>query len=162
MAGNIKSFLNLFFPKQRRQPQANYTGGSYRTIFTVNYDGEKNMGETGPIKEYYPDYQALRARSWAAYLDSDIAQTIIKKYNKWVIGAGLKLQSEPVKAVLKSEGIRFNSEEFNEIVEARFGTFANSKDADYAGMRSLHRLAKRAHVNAIVGGDVLVILRYID
>lgn len=162
MAGKIKAFWDSLFGKKSEPNASVNTGGSYRTIFTVNYDGEKNMGEMGPIRDYRPDYLALRARSWQAYLDSDIAQTIIKKYNKWVIGAGLKLQAEPVKKVLESEGIKFDTEKFNEVVEARFGVYAKSVDADFAGMKNLHRIAKRTHINAIVGGDVLVILRYID
>lgn len=141
----------------RPEPSAHYIGN---TLFAVSYNGEKNHGEIGPIKDYRLDYEALRLRSWQSYLDSEVSQTVVKKFTTWVIGSGLKLQAEPVKKVLQYEKITFDSEEFNEIAEARFSVFAKSKRADYAGMRNLHMIAKRAFLNAIVGGDVLVILRY--
>lgn len=146
------------------QPRASsyYTTGTYRPIFSVTYDGEKNLGEAGPIKHYMPDYDALRLRSWQAYLESEVAQMVIGKYIKWVIGSGLKLQAEPEEDVLKSEGITMNTEAFNDAVESRFRVFSKSKNSDYSGQRSLHKIAKRAYKDAILGGDVLVILRYID
>lgn len=135
---------------------------AYQNIFTVSYTGEKNLGEMGPIIDYRPDYDALRFRSWQSYLESEITQTVLKKFVIWIIGSGLKIQCEPSKKVLESEKISLKSEEFNEVVEARFSVFAKSVHADYSGMRSLHRAAKRAFRDAIIGGDVLVVLRYID
>jgi capsid protein len=158
----ILSFLG-FKPKaeKRVEAEASYYPGNYRNVFSVSYDGEKNLGEIGPIKEYWPDYHALRLRSWQAYLDSEVAQMVIGKYVKWIIGSGLKLQAEPVEMVLSSEKIAFNKT-FNDFVEARFGVFAKSNDVDYSGKRNLHKLARIAYKNAILGGDVLVVLRYID
>lgn len=149
-----------FSPPEKSAHYGQYNTGTYRAILAVSYDGEKNLGEIGPIKEYYPDYVALRARSWQLFLDSDIAQTVLNKYQTWVMGVGLKLQCQPEKIVLASERITLDVEGFNDIVEARFGVFARSRRADYSGMRNLHRIAKRARHNAIVGGDVLVILRF--
>jgi hypothetical protein len=119
---------------------------NYRNIFTVSYDGEKNVGEIGPPKDYQPDYNVLRIRSWQSYLESEIAQTVIKRFLTWMIGVGLKPQSEPAELVLESEKIKINSHEFSKIVEAR--------------LRNLNMLAKRAYKDAIVGGDTLVVLRY--
>lgn len=149
-------------PRIEKKSQAPVPSSHYNNTWSVSYTGEKNMGEMGPVKDYVPDYEVLRLRSWQMYMESDIAQTILNKYSKWVIGAGLKLRAEPAKLVLNSEKIKINSESFNEVVEARFAVYANSKLADYAGMRTLHAIAKRAQRNAIIGGDVLVILRYID
>jgi hypothetical protein len=86
----------------------NFVGG-YRTIGSISYNGEKNYGEIGPIKNYFPDYSALRARSWQLYLESELAQTILNNHIIWVIGSGLKLQAEPVKDILKSEGITLDA-----------------------------------------------------
>jgi len=135
---------------------------AYDNIYTMSYTGEKNLGEIGPVIDYKPDYPILRLRSWQSFLESEITQTVIKKFTTWVIGSGLKLQAEPLKTVLKSERITLNPEEFNEVAEARFSVFANSTSSDYSGMRNLHFNAKEGFINAIVGGDVLVILRYID
>lgn len=142
----------------RRDPHAY----SYNNVFTVSYTGEKNLGEAGPVIDYKPNFDILRFRSWQAYLESEIAQTILKKYTTWIIGAGLKLQAEPDKVVLASEKVKLDTQEFSEITEARFRVYSKSTMSDIADMRNLHRIAKKAHTNAIVGGDVLVILRVVD
>jgi len=136
--------------------------GLYRSLFSVLWNGEKNLGEIGPIKSYVPDYEALRLRSWQAYLDSEIAQTIINKKNRWTIGRGLKLQAEPNVVVLKSEKIKLDVENFSEIAEARFTVFAKSRFSSFSKMSNLNTLASKAYLNSIVGGDVLVIMRFID
>lgn len=138
------------------------TSGSSYKMYSLSFNGEKNLGEIGPVKNYRPDYVLLRLRSWQAYLESDIAQTIIKKFVKWVVGPGLKLQAEPDNVVLESEGIKLDTEQFNDIVEARFAVFSRSKSADYAGMRTLNKIARVVKREAVIGGDVLVIQRYID
>ena len=73
---------------------------------TISFDGEKDSGEAGPILDYDLDYKGLRYRSWESYLSSEITQTVVRKYVTWIIGSGLKLQSEPVSLVLDSENIR--------------------------------------------------------
>lgn len=135
---------------------------SYTNVFSWSYDGEKNLGEIGPAIDYRPDFSILRIRSWQSYLESEISQTVIKKFALWVIGKGLKLQSEPAKSVLESEDIDLDTEKFNNTVESRFALFANSKSSDYSNMESLHTKAKSAFLNAIIGGDVLVVLRFKD
>ena len=129
-------------------------------LFAVNFNGEKNLGEIGPIKDYKIDYTALRYRSWQAYLESEIAQTIINRFATWVIGKGLKLQAEPVAKLLEYEGIKIDREKFSEQVETRFSTFRKSKKSDYSGMANLDLIARRAFINAILGGDCLVVLRF--
>ena len=131
--------------------------------WTVSYDGEKNLGEMGIIKNYLIDYDSLRARSWQLYLESEVCQMVFRRYSKWVIGNGLKLQAEPQKEVLSSEGIKtFKSEDFNKTVESRWKVFSNSKMSDFSNIQSLNLIAKEAFMNAIVAGDCLVVLRYVD
>lgn len=135
--------------------------GRYTPIFAFSYNGEKNLGEIGPIRDYSLDYEALRLRSWQSFLESEISQTILGKFTTWVIGSGLKLQAEPVNVVLTSEKITPPGEDFNELVEARFSVYAKCESSDYSGMQNLHLKAEEAFLNAIIGGDVLVILRLI-
>lgn len=137
-------------------------GGQYNMLFSSSYDGEKNVGEIGPIKNYIIDYDSLRARSWQLYLESEIAQTVLKKYQTWMIGKGLKLQSEPAKQVLEAESIKIDHQKFSRNVEMRFKIFSKSKKSDYSGMSNLNFIEGEAFKNAIVGGDVLVILRFTD
>lgn len=134
--------------------------GTSRILFTHNFDGEKNLGEVGPIRSYYLDYDRLRMRSWQALLESEIAQIVINRFTTWVIGKGLRLQSEPDELVLGSEGIKINAQDFSKLVERRHAIWAKSSDSDYAGLKNKNQRAKEAFKNAYVGGDVLLILRY--
>lgn len=128
-------------------------------LFSETYDGEKEAGAIGSIKEYLIDHYALSSRSWQAYLDSDQAQLIIKKFVKWVIGSGLRLDADPNEKVLNSEGIQINEDEFSSLTENRFKVYANSKKASHSGEDTLNTLANKAFKASEVGGDVLVINR---
>lgn len=169
--GSIKNFsvaVSRIFTSEKKEvqlkkklsPQAFYGYGE--AILGLPYDGEKNLGGIGPITDYNLNYDALRSRSWKAYLDSEVAQTILNKFTLWVIGSGLKLQAEPNRLILESEKIKLNKQVFNELTEARFSVFCDSKDADYSGMKNLHQISSEAFLNSKVGGDVLVVLRLIN
>jgi len=125
-----------------------------------SWDGEKNMGEIGPIVYYTPDFPALRLRSWQAYLESDIAQTILNKYALWIVDQGLKLNCNPSKLFLESEGIKLDTEKFNSLVEARFLVWSKSRTCSFNGMQNLSQIAQQVFVNSSIGGDMLVIMRY--
>lgn len=169
---NKKTFFDrvkTFFDKDDlpvidRTPKADFSSsGNYNYLFSVSYNGEKNLGEIGPIKNYRLDYNLLRMRSWQSFHESEITQTIMNRFNMWVIGRGLKIQSEPVISILKSEGIsKTNAQEFSNVVESRFNVWAKSKQSDYSGMKNIHFLAAAALKNSLLGGDVLVLLRYDD
>lgn len=145
--------------EQGAQPNASYHPSS-TWIYTQSYNGEKNLGEIGPIKKYSLDYEALRYRSWQAFLESEITQTVIGRYITWMIGPGLKLQAEPSEYMLDLLKVNTKNQRFSEESEAFFALFTNSKRSDFSKMRTLNRLAKTVYKNAIVGGDVLVVLRY--
>lgn len=150
-----------FGPQSYHDLQARLGGTmSYRRLFSVSFDGEKNLGEMGPAKTYKINYEVLRARSWQLLLDSEVAQTVLGKYNTWLIGKGLKLQSEPVKKVLEAEGVTVDAHEFSESVESRFRLYSGSTVSDFTNMENLDFLQATALKNAQVGGDVVVILRY--
>jgi capsid protein len=148
----------------RKEPHAYYYSNGMNNIqvFGISYNGEKNLGEIGPIKQYQLEYEALRLRSWQAYLDSDVTQMVLRKFAMWIIGGGLKLQANPHKIVLEQEGIKFDLEDFNDIIEARFESFCKSKSADWSGEKTLRKMMSTAFLNSIIGGDVLVVLRYVD
>lgn len=171
--GNILESINPFKKAENKKsafvesvsktaPTADAFSGYYTPLFTISYNGEKDLGEIGPIKNYVLDYQGLRARSWASFLTSEVAQTILNRSTTWVIGRGLKLQVELPVDILESEGIAADSQTFSRQVESRFSIYRKSKMADYSGMCSLDVLEERAYKNSIIGGDVLVVLRYID
>lgn len=134
--------------------------GVFRTIGTKGFTGEKNLGELGSVRSYFIDYETLRARSWQLFLESDIAQMILKKQTRWVIGNGLKLQAIPDEDVIASEGYSIDRNSFSKSIEARFRVYSRSRMSDYSDMVNLNKIEARAHKNAKVGGDVLVVLRY--
>ena len=154
--------FDRFRPKAKAVvPKVEARHGFYGNAYSISYDGEKNLGEVGPVINYTIDYDRLRTRSWQAYLESDMAQTILDRINVWIIGKGLKLQCQPSKTTLASEGITLsNPEVFNKVTEARFTTWANSKRSSYSGNETLHDLQHEAFKNSNIAGDVLQILRF--
>ena len=152
-------------PPSVAQPTADYGmawSGNYSPVYVMPYNGEKNLGEMGPIRKYLVDHNALRLRSWQLMLESEIVQTIIKSYVKWTVGSGLKLQCEPKKDVLASEKITVDTETFNKQVEARWTLYANNSMSDASDMNSLNTIAWEALNNAMVGGDCLVNINIVD
>lgn len=131
--------------------------GYTRTLFSI-FDGEKNTGELGYPVKYDLDYKGLRLRSWESYLSSEITQTVVKRFSMWVIGSGLKLQSEPINSILEESNIKVQPSMIKSI-ENRFRVFANSKKVDFSENKNLHQIAKTVFINKIVGGDMLVVLR---
>ncbi len=136
--------------------------GGYNRVFSINYDGEKDLGEIGPIRKYIIDHDALRLRSWQLFLESDVSQALFKRSAIWGVGTGLKLQAEPVTEVLETDDIEIDSEEFNEEIEAKFGLYASSTMCDYSGNRNLHQIANELWINDDVGGDTLFIMRLVN
>lgn len=129
-------------------------------VLTTSYNGEKNLGEMGPIKSFMLDYEGLRKRSWQAYLESEVAQILMNKFATWALGSGLKLQSEPSTRALEYEGISVDKNKFSEEIEARFALFCESSESNYNGMGNLFSTEAEAFINSRMGGDVLVVLRY--
>lgn len=143
---------------QTPNPEASF--GRNTRSFSIPFDGEKNVGEVGPIIEWKLDFKSLSLRSWQSYLESEISKTILSRYCSWIIDKGLKLQSTPSKHILETESINFDSEKFNENVESRFNVWSQSKNSSFSGMQSLNEISKLTFKNANIGGDCLVILRY--
>lgn len=140
------------------KPQASYFGQEYSIIETV-WDGEKTQGELGAPLSYVPDYRGLSFRSWKAYTDSDLAQIIVKAHVNWVIGSGLKLQAEPNDKIIESEGFTFDKKAFTSTAESRYRIYVKTNDSTHSKMMNHNKAQRVAYLNAIVGGDVLCILR---
>jgi capsid protein len=149
--------LNFFKRKETvKEPAAYYDYSNLRPLF----DGEKTPYELGTSHEYGTDYHTLRRRSWEAYLKTDIAHNVIKKYCLWIVGSGLKLQSEPVESILKDAKINTDLSQFTDRVEDNFRLWANSKNSAYSQSCNLHKLADNGLRTALLSGDCLVIVRY--
>lgn len=136
------------------------SAGQYYPILNKKWDGEKTLGELGVVVRNIPDYLRLRLRAYDAYTKIDIIGIITSKYFKWVVGSGLKLQSEPDKIVLELEGIKSLPENFQRNIEARFYIFANSIYVDYSKQKNLHQLANDFFESSFIGGDTLCVCRF--
>tara|TARA_R110002074_G_scaffold11232_5_gene41880 strand:- start:3508 stop:5118 length:1611 start_codon:yes stop_codon:yes gene_type:complete len=135
-------------------------------VWSLSYDGEKNFGEIGPAINYTADYDTLRIRSWQSYLESDITKTVIDRYLTWVIGKGLKLQASPMFNILNQE-IGFDldkkqQQNFNNGIEERYKLWSGSVRSTYSENFKFSETEKEVLKNALVGGDCLVVIRYID
>lgn len=138
-----------------------YQYGYVNPIVSKKWDGEKTLGELGVIIKNIPDYERLRLRSYNAYATIDTVKIIAHKYFYWTIGAGLKLQAEPNRTVLETEGIKeVDFTKFQKQVEARFFVYANSKECDYLKQKNLHELALDFFQGSFLGGDTLCIARF--
>jgi capsid protein len=144
---------------KKPKPSASMNSGQ---SWVVSFDGEKNVGEIGPILRYIMDYHALSARSWQAYIESDIAKTITDRFGMWVMDKGLRLQTVPNTEVLGSAGVLLNREPFSKLVESRFAVWSNSNLSTYNEKTPFQVLSIDIFKHCKIGGDVLVVLRYVD
>jgi capsid protein len=138
-------------------PEARANSVSYGQAYVLGYDGEKDRGTMGTPIEYIPEFERLSIRSWQSYLESDVSQTIIKRYVLWVVGKGLKFQYNPIKPLTE-----FNEsfEKSTRKVEYMFELWAGSKNSSHNKETSLNWLGNEAYKSGKIGGDVLVILRW--
>lgn len=167
------------FEKDKKQEQNNVLASSVKNrtyldqssgasvgisypIITRKYDGEKTPGELGVIFKNELDYKALRLRAYDAEIKTDIVRIITSKFFKWVVGNGLKLQAEIQKDLLEAENITADWSKIQTQIESRFAIWSNSKMSDYSELLDLHQIAYQAKSAAFLGGDCLVIMRYID
>lgn len=150
--------------RERQAPEikAEFVGNGFFTqigSFAISFNGEKNLGEIGPIKDYRMDYYGLSLRSYQSYIESEVTQIITNKFKTWVIGKGLKLQSEPATNYLKSQGINVDKNEFSKQIEEIWKLYSKSRRCSHSKMQNLNKLQEVAQLNATLGGDVLVLLR---
>lgn len=152
-------------PKSVVYQDADIVYGHNYPIVSRSWDGEKNLGELGVVVKNIPNYEKLRLRSYDAYATIDTVKIIAEKFFYWTVGSGLKLQSEPNRVVLETEGINNSPEfytKFQKNVESRFMIYANSKKCDYLEEKNLHQLAMDFYQGSFLGGDNLVIARFGD
>ena len=129
-------------------------GHQYTPIDLILFNGEKNRGEIGGIKKYYPNFYLIRERAWQAYVESMPAKTIIDKLTAYVVGKGLMLKCEPNTDILGNNAVP--QETINQI-EARWKIHTSSKDIDSNKEKTLAGLSSDIQKNRSLAGDVLVV-----
>ena len=138
-------------------------GSSVSNLSPVFYGGEKTPYMLGRPAEIINDYYSMRARTWEAFLKSDVVQNAIRKYCLWIVGSGLKLQSDIKEDILKKYDINLTDQQINELesdIQNQFRMFATLPQSTYSQEENLHEMAIEALKNAIIAGDVLCIVRY--
>ena len=128
-------------------------------ILVDTFDGEKTPGELGAVYDTLPDHLKLRLRAYDLNLKTDIVKIITGKFFKWVVGSGLKLQSEPDQNVLSIGGISADLATFQRNTESLFNLYAGSKYSDYHQNDWFHEKASEAFKAAFLGGDCLCVIR---
>lgn len=120
--------------------------------------GEKFSGGLGPVDILFTDYWALRARSAELYQRNLYARGIIRRLISNQINTGLHLEATPEEKIL---GLQEDSlGDWSEDVENRFSLWGNNPYlCDQDERRTFGALQEAAQTEALVSGDVLVVLR---
>jgi len=139
-----------------------WNSGSTSSSSGGSWDGSKMRGS---LRSMYAsgadlDFEALRARSRAAYWDSTQARALLTRLVDNVIGTGLTLEASPLWELngspLSEEAKRLWSRD----VEQRFFAWASSHESDSTGRRNLAELQNFIFANELRDGESVIILRY--
>jgi len=121
------------------------------------WGGDKYDGGYGATQLYDMDYWTLRARSSQLFRDNLYARGLVRRLVTNEINVGLTLESIPDEQIL---GVPDDSlTDWSEETENRFTLWAKSPElCDYEGRRTFGAIQRAARLEALVSGDVLVIL----
>lgn len=125
--------------------------------FVIDH-GEKFSGGLGPVDVLFTDYWALRARSAELFQRNLYARGLIRRLISNQINTGLHLEATPEEKIL---GLQEDSlADWSEGVENRFELWGkNAYLCDQDERRTFGALQEAAQTEALVAGDVLVVLR---
>lgn len=122
-----------------------------------HWHGEKYPGGLGPAEIVWPDYWTLRQRSATLFRTNLYARALIRRIIDNEIATGLHLEATPEEGVLgyQADGLG----EWTETTENRFTLWGNSPSlCDFYGEKTFGELQEFARREALVCGDVLVVL----
>lgn len=120
--------------------------------------GEKFAGGLGPVDIVWTDYWALRARSSDLFQRNLYARGLIRRLISNEINTGLHLEATPEEKILGLEEDSLS--DWAEDVENRFALWGkNPYLCDQDERRTFGALQEAARMEALVAGDVLVVLR---
>jgi lambda family phage portal protein len=121
-------------------------------------DGSKFPGGYGPTQLLVPDYWTLRKRSAELFETNLYARGLIQRLVTNEINTGLHLESTPEEALLGLEEDALA--DWSETVENRFQIWCDRPQlSDHAELVTFGRQQAIARTEALVVGDVLVVMR---
>lgn len=147
------------FPATEAPTRARYTTLGQLSPWRHSFDdGSKFAGGYGYTNLLTTDYWTLRARSSELFETNIYARGIVRRLITNEINDGLKLQSMPEEKILGKEEDSLS--EWTEEVENRFQLWCDRPLlCDQAERLSFGALQAVARMEALVDGDVLVVLR---
>lgn len=123
------------------------------------YDGEKFTGGFGATQLLTLDYWALRERSSQLFNENLYARGLIRRLITNIINTGLTLEATPVADMLELDEDALNV--WSEDTENRFHVWSkNPRVCDFKGQHTFGALQREAKQEALVEGDILVVLRH--
>ena len=122
------------------------------------WDGGKFAGGLGPAQLFQADYWTLRLRSSQLFTENLYARGLIRRLITNEINTGLTPESCPDEDII---GVPEGSlADWTETTENRFLLWGKSPAlCDWRGQSTFGALQRAARLEALVGGDVLVVLR---
>jgi capsid protein len=121
------------------------------------FDGDKFYGGFGTTQVYLTDYWTLRQRSNQLFNDNLYARGLIRRLITNEINTGLSLEATPGEFLGMDDDER---NDWSENVEARFQIYADNPElCDYKQKNTQGKIQQEIRTEALVGGDVLVVLR---
>ncbi len=122
------------------------------------FDGGKFPGGFGPTQIQYVDYWTIRARSAQLFNENLYAKGIIRRLVTNIINTGLMPEASPDEAIIGVPEDSLN--EWSDNVEVRFGLWGqNPKVCDWKQKSTWGAIQRKAYLEALVEGDILVVLR---
>lgn len=137
--------------------EASY-GSSRAPQVLADFDGEKFLGGFGATKIFTPDYWTLRERSSQLFTENLYARGLIRRLITNEINTGLTPESYPDEEIL---GIPEDTlSDWTETVETRFNLWGKNPElCDWKRQGTFGAIQRAARMEALVAGDVLVVLR---
>jgi lambda family phage portal protein len=122
------------------------------------FDGDKFPGGFGETKEFFVDYWTLRARSAQLFTENLYARGFVRRLITNEINTGLCPEASPDSLVLNTTDEKLA--DWSDEVEQRFHLWARDPlSCDYLERHNYAAIQRAARLEALVSGDVLVVLR---
>lgn len=124
----------------------------------TSFNGEKFPTGFGTTELQFIDYWTLRARSVQLFNSNLYARGLIRRLITNEINTGLTLECTPDSIILGIDEDELN--DWSESIENRFFIWGkNSRLVDHRKQMNFSELQKQARIEALIAGDVLVVLR---
>lgn len=123
------------------------------------YDGGKFWGGFGTTQLQHIDYWTLRKRSAQLFNENLYARGLIRRLITNEINTGLTPEAAPDEEIIGVPEDSLN--DWTETVETRFGIWAKNPElCDYKQQSTFGAIQRAARMEALISGDVLVVLRH--